>query len=172
LIYYGQELGMRGRALKDIPVSDGIQIPSREAFRWKTDLDAAGSAIWYHGDRPWWTQRYSRTRDGVSLEEEQGKADSLYHWYRKLLALRHTRPELRAGQQSLPCADTSPVLCILREQGTRRSLLLVNLGGAAARPMLAPDVAHGRWTDLLDAHGDSTPDTLLQPLEVRMLGTP
>lgn len=172
LIYYGQELGMRGRALKDIPISDGIQIPSREAFRWKTDLDAAGSAIWYRGDRPWWTQRYSRTRDGVSLEEEQAKPDSLYHWYRKLLALRHMRPELRAGQQSLPCDDASPVLCILRMQGIRRSLLLVNLGSAAARPMLAPDVARGRWANLLDAHGVSTPDALLQPLEVRMLGTP
>ncbi|HEY9132987.1 MAG TPA: alpha-amylase family glycosyl hydrolase [Dyella sp.] len=172
LIYYGQELGMRGRALKDIPISDGIQIPSREAFRWKADLDAAGSATWYRGDRPWWTQRYSRSYDGTSLEEEQAKPDSLYNWYRKLLALRHTRSELRVGQQTLPCDDASPVLCILREHGARRSLLLVNLGRTAARPSLTPDLADGKWTDLLEAHSDGTPDMPLQPLEVRMLGTP
>ena len=46
-IYYGQELGMRGREITGTG-SDGGHIPLREAFRWKADLAAPGSAIWQH----------------------------------------------------------------------------------------------------------------------------
>lgn len=174
LIYYGQELGMRGQVLKDLPVSDGLHIPLREAFRWNADLTAPGSAIWYRGDQPWWTQHRNRSNDGVSLEEQQAKPDSLYHWYRRLLALRNARPELRAGDQRILCDDDSSVLCILRQQGTQRSLLLVNLGKSETRPSLGTDELDGvRWTDLLGNGGKAqSPDAPLQPLQVRLLGTP
>jgi glycosidase len=172
LIYYGQELGMRGRAFKDIPISDGIQIPSREAFRWTADLMAPGSAIWYQGNQPWWTQRYSRSHDGVSLEEEQARPDSLYHWYRRLLAVRQQREELRDGEQRFPCDDASTVLCILRESGPHKTLLLVNLGKAPARPALDASLAPAHWTNLLDAQAGTVVDAPLQPMEVRLLGTP
>jgi alpha-amylase len=171
LIYYGQELGMRGRALKNIPLSDGIQIPSREAFRWQADLMAPGSAIWYQGDQPWWTQRYSRSHDGVSLEEEQARPDSLYHWYRRLLALRQQRQEWRDGEQRLPCNDASPVLCILREDGSRKTLLLVNLGNGVAKPQLDEASLRTRWTNLLDGAKETAAEAPLQPMQVRLLGT-
>jgi glycosidase len=172
LIYYGQELGMRGRPLQNAPVSDGIQIPMREAFRWKADLAAPGSATWYQGPQRWWTERYNRSNDGVSLEEEQARPDSLYHWYRKLLALRRARPELREGSQRILCDDASAVLCILREQGTRRTLLLVNLGHADARPALEPASAGNTpWVDLLDGGAGTAVDTVLHPMQVRVLGT-
>jgi glycosidase len=172
LIYYGQELGMRGRPLKNAPVSDGIQIPMREAFRWKADLAAPGSAIWYQGSQRWWTERFNRSHDGVSLEEEQARPDSLYHWYRKLLALRHARPELRAGEQRILCDDASAVLCILREEGQRRTLLMVNLGATAARPMLDGSLTDtASWDDLLDGGPAPPLDQPLQPMEVRVIGT-
>ncbi|PWK92437.1 alpha-amylase family glycosyl hydrolase [Fulvimonas soli] len=171
LVYYGQELGMRGRPLKDVPVSDAIQIPMREAFRWQAELEAPGSAIWYRGDRPWWTGRYNRSHDGVSLEEEQADPDSLYHWYRTLLALRRARPELREGGQRILCDDASAVLCLLREDGARRTLLLVNLGAADARPALGAKLAGAAWADLLHGGADASPAALLHPMQVRILGT-
>jgi len=173
LIYYGQELGMRGRAFKDIPISDGIQIPSREAFRWQADLMAKGSAIWYRGDQPWWTRRYGHSNDGVSLEEEQARPDSLYHWYRGLLALRQSRLEWREGSQRVLCDDASGVLCILREDGSRRSLLLVNLGKDDARPVLDKSIADsGSWIDLIDPSAKVSLDAPLAPMQVKLLGTP
>lgn len=172
LLYYGQELGMRGRAIPH-DTSDEGEIPSREAFRWKRDLLAPGSAIWYRNDRRAWDARYNRTGDGVSLQEEQPDPSSLYHWYRKLLTLRHTRPELSEGSQRLVCGASPDVLCILREKGQRRTLLLVNLGANSARPVLAPDVAgNAGWEDLLRGGRVSPAAVVLQPLQVLLLGTP
>lgn len=64
----------------------------RLLFRWNRDLLAPGSAVWYRRDRRAWSVRYNRSADGVSLQEEKADPNSLYHWYRKLLALRHARP--------------------------------------------------------------------------------
>ncbi|WP_426700857.1 alpha-amylase family glycosyl hydrolase [Rhodanobacter sp. Col0626] len=171
LIYYGQELGMRGRPLKNVPVSDAVQIPMREAFRWKADLAAPGSATWYQGPQRWWTERFNRSNDGVSLEEEQAQPGSLYHWYRKLLALRRARPELREGSQRILCDDASAVLCILREDGPRRTLLIANLGDTEARPVLDPALlGDASWFDLL-GDGKQPVDASLHPMQVRILGT-
>jgi glycosidase len=172
LIYYGQELGMRGRALPD-DHSDEVQIPSREAFRWQRDLLAPGSAIWYRHDPRAWNARYNRSDDGVSLQEEQADPDSLYHWYRKLLALRRERPELREGGQRLVCSTSPDVLCVLRQKGQERTLLLVNLGAHSARPVLAPDTTgNAGWEDLLHGGRVYPADVTLRPLEVLLSGTP
>ncbi|EIL93919.1 alpha-amylase family glycosyl hydrolase [Rhodanobacter sp. 115] len=179
LIYYGQELGMRGMQPKNfgksggIPLSDGIGIPVREAFRWQANLQAPGSAIWYEGSKPWWPDRYNRSNDGVSLQEEKARPDSLYHWYRKLLALRQARAELREGSQRILCDDNTTVLCILREDGSQRTLLLVNLGKTDAKPRLDPKLTRATtWTDLLGNHATTSPDATLQPMQVRIVGTP
>jgi alpha-amylase len=172
LIYYGQELGMRGRALPN-DHSDEVQIPSREAFRWQRDLLAPGSAIWYRHDRRAWNARYNRSDDGVSLQEEQADPDSLYHWYRKLLALRRARPELSEGSQRLVCGASPHVLCVLRQKGQERTLLLVNLGANGARPVLAPEVAgNAVWENLLHGGRVAPADVTLRPLQVLLLGTP
>lgn len=175
LLYYGQEIGMRGITGK-VGMSDANHIPLREAMRWQADLEAPGSAIWYRGTERWWTQRYNRSGDGVSVEEQDGDADSLLNWYRRLLALRERRPELRRGSQRLPCPDEGPVLCLLRETDGRRTLLLVNLGKTEAAPALDAAVGGGAWTDLMaddGASGKVDSNALsLPPMAVRILGTP
>ena len=75
-----------------------------------------------------------------------------------LLALRHARPEIDRGAQRILCDDDSAVLCILRDQGARKTLLLVNLGKRDARPSLDPaSVRDTAWTDLLDASAPASP---------------
>lgn len=171
LIHYGQELGMRGITRKGT-MSDSAHIPLREAFRWQADLEAPGSAIWYRGDKPWWHERCNRSHDGVSVEEQHGKPDSLLAWYRKLLALRQARQELRRGDQRLPCDDDSTVLCVLREDGARRTLLLVNLGADAASPALEKALTVAAWTDLVDGGKVDAATLKLPPMSVRVLGSP
>lgn len=179
LIYYGQELGMRGVQPKNlgksggIPLTDAVGIPVREAFRWDANLEAPGSAIWYRGDQWFWKDRFNRSHDGVSLREEQARPDSLYHWYKQLLALRHARAEISAGSQRILCDDDSAVLCILRGEGTQRTLLLVNLGKVDAKPRLDPGLLAGStWGDLLDHGAPASPGATLHPMQVRIVGTP
>ena len=175
LLYYGQELGMRGITRKG-SMADSAHIPLREAMRWQADLDAPGSATWYQGDKPWWTQRYNRSNDGVSVQEQDDNAASLLNWYRHLLALRQQRPELRHGTQRVLCDDAGKLLCILRETDGQRSLLIANLGDATAVPAFGKDGVDAKWIDLLatgPGAAASTSATLpLPPMTVRLLGTP
>ncbi len=173
MLYYGQELGMRG-VTANFGLSDGNHVPLREAMRWRTDLAAPGSAIWYQGDRPIWTARHNRSGDGASVEEQEADPASLLNWYRRLLALRQARTELRHGTQQLPCDDGGPVLCVLREADGRRTLLLANLGEAEANAKLDATVPREGWHDLLaqPAPADTVdPSHLpLPPMGVRILG--
>jgi len=172
MLYYGQELGMRGVTRQDPGLSDRAHIPLREAFRWEADIQAPGSAIWYADEgRWWWDQRSNRSNDGVSLAEQVGDPDSLYHWYRGLLALRQARPELRRGAQRLLCESDVAVLCVLRGEGEGRSLLLANLSDGPVRPTL-DEPPGGVWTDLMQGGGVDLEGLLLEPMQVRILGTP
>ena len=154
LIYYGQEIGMRGQQSSAFH-TDANDIGVREAFRWTRDLEAPGSAIWYAGDHPWWTGRFNRTGDGISVEEETDKPDSLLNFYRRLLELRARRAELGAGSQTILCARAASVVCFERAGGKARSLIAVNLGADPQTIEFSPeDIAAAgldrSWRDLLD----------------------
>lgn len=170
LIYYGQELGMKGRTTAG-SLSDSAQIPVREAFRWKADLEAKGSAIWYRGPQPWWTNRFNRSDDGVSVEEELGDPASLLAWYKALTALRLNRPEIRTGQQQILCGSSRGLVCVLRTKGRRKTLLIANLGTAAESPALPVSLARGKWTDLMSLRRVALGTLALAPDDVRILGS-
>ena len=122
---------MRGRRHDDW-TADGNDIPDREAFEWTRRVEGPGAALWYRGNGPWWSGRFARDDDGISVEEEQDNPASLLSFYRRLLALRRARPELLAGDQRvLPTAERN-VLAILRATPEDASVLLLNLGDAAA----------------------------------------
>jgi glycosidase len=132
-IYYGQELGMQGRQGPS-ENSDAPDIPRREAFRWTADLEAKGSAIWYSTLDRIWAARANHSNDGISVQEEANDPNSLLSWYQQLILYRRQHSEVRNGAQSFPCAADSSVLCLLRADGSKRTLLLVNLSDAPAVP--------------------------------------
>jgi glycosidase len=140
LIYYGQELGMRGRKTEAWS-SDANDIPDREAFRWSADERAPGQATWYAGDGPWWRDRYNRSHDGVSAAEEDHDPASLLNWYRRLAALRHERPEWRDGDQGEVCPKVKDVVCLMRKSGAHRSLMIANLSPTRTEFDLSPVAA-------------------------------
>jgi glycosidase len=132
IIYYGQELGMQGRKHEGW-TADGTDIPDREAFEWTAKVEGSGAATWYRGPGPWWTERYAQDDDGISVAEQTADPGSLLSFYRRLLALRRARPELRAGdQQLIALADTS-VLAVARTAGEDSCLLVANLGDRPVR---------------------------------------
>jgi alpha-amylase len=135
LIYYGQEIGMRG---KRVPAgtSDGNDIPDREAFRWTRTLEGRGTATWYRGPAAWWTERYSHDDDGVSVEEQRRDPGSLLSFYRRLLRLRRNHPELRAGDQELVDLGQPGVIGVRRSTARSVVLLLFNVSSATVMVQL------------------------------------
>ncbi len=119
LIYYGQELGMQGRQSKTRG-TDANDIPVREAFEWSAKEDAPGTATWYRDTGEWWTGRFAKDGDGISVEEQEGDPGSLLSFYQRLTALRQARPELRSGAQRVVDTDRDDVLAVLRSYGASR----------------------------------------------------
>jgi alpha-amylase len=138
LIYYGQEIGMRGEQ-SHAWNSDANDIPDREAMRWTPRLEDPGSAIWYRDTGPWWTQRFNRDGDGISVAEERDDPGSLLSFYRRLLAVRRSRPELVAGDERVIGAGAPGVLAVLRSTPAQAGLLLVNLSDSEATAVVARD---------------------------------
>lgn len=177
LIYYGQEIGMRGRQSKEWK-TDANDIPVREAMEWHAENGSTGDAEWYRESGPWWTGRYARDTDSVSVEEQQGKPGSLLSYYRRLLTLRRARPELQLGDQRLLATDSPKVLALLRSTQAQSTLLLANLGETATTVTIPRDSLPATFPraphDLL-ALGAQPPTggnlrINLAPYEIKLLG--
>ena len=157
-IYYGQELGMRGKSWDQFK-SDEKEIGMREAFRWSAKVEAPGEAIWYKGPKAYWTERFARDDDGVSVAEEERDPKSLLNNYRKLLKLRAGSTAFRNGAQRIvPTSDS--FLVIARGAGRQKYLIVANLSDRAAEYL-----ASGR-----DAFTDRAVSGLhLKPFETAVL---
>jgi len=153
LIYYGQELGMEGKQFQAWK-SDANDIPVREAFPWTATV-TRGVAVWYKDTGPWWTQSALANGRGPSLESETNSPDSVYSYYKRLLALRKTHPELVTGDQSVVKNDSDSVFSFVRFEGDRRTVVAINLSEKPVTAQLAaseatPDsraVLHNPMTD-------------------------
>jgi alpha-amylase len=107
-IYYGEELGMRGRK----PDPD-----LREPMRWHRDSRGTGESRWKRfsaGDGP-----------GVSVAAEHDDAHSLLAWYRMLIGWRRGLPVLRDGALSVPNV-ANPHLAAWKLTRTGDSVLVVH----------------------------------------------
>jgi glycosidase len=126
ILYYGQELGMRGQ-LDAGYASDEAGIPVREAFKWAATDASPGQAIWYRrpGER-FWDQRYARDHDGISVEEQDVRPDSLLNRYRHLAALRRDHPALVTGTQAVMEGDPR-LLIVERRSPGQRLMVVTNL---------------------------------------------
>lgn len=147
-IYYGQELGMRGKP-RDEYKSDEREIGMREAFRWTNKVEAPGQANWYKGPKSYWTDRFAKDDDGISAAEEDRNPTSLLNHYRRLLKLRADHLALRSGSQRIIPTDNN-ILVVERRSGTERLLIVANLSEEPAefrtdgRELLSGRAINGR----------------------------
>lgn len=131
ILYYGQELGMRG-LLDPGYKTDESAIAVREAFEWEATAASPVHALWYR--RPgqhYWDARFAKDNDGVSVAEQAGDPASLLERYRRLLALRREHGALRGDQRILDSA--SGVLAVERSSGRERLVIVANLTAAPVR---------------------------------------
>ncbi|TQV80105.1 DUF3459 domain-containing protein [Exilibacterium tricleocarpae] len=135
-LYYGQEIGMQGKK-QQYNTSDANDIPVREAFNWKTDKNYDGMAFWYRGNGPWWADSAVKDDRTRSLEQQAADPQSLWNFYRKLIALRKQKDALRSGDIRILNREHASVLSFIRSDGDAAYLISINFGDQPARTNLA-----------------------------------
>lgn len=123
MVYYGEEIGMLGDK------RDGDK-SVREPMDWYAAESGAGMTTWYKPDA-----RLNQPNDGISVEEETGKNDSLLETYRRLIALRNDSRTLRRGDFApVPVHGTDKAIAFTRSLDGEHWLVAAN---AADEPMQA-----------------------------------
>lgn len=129
-IYYGEEIGQAS-----LPGLTGDR-PVRGSMSWSADGPAAGFSPKgpYNGRAP--------NAGTHHLAAQRADPNSLWHFYRQVIGLRHARASLAQGDFAHSSAD-GLVLSFQRRLGLERSLVLINYGSASAlaRPEGLPEGA-------------------------------
>ncbi|GAB4340363.1 MAG: alpha-amylase family glycosyl hydrolase [Flammeovirgaceae bacterium] len=110
-IYYGEEIGMKGRK-PDVYI--------REPFMW--DIKGKDSL-----QTRWLEPTYSTDSTVVALKQQQEKDTSLYHHYKKWLALRKKYPALLLGGIEDADSKSQKVVSFYRRYENQELLVLHNL---------------------------------------------
>ena len=142
-------------------VTDGNDIPVREAFEWYKTVAGKGMALWYKNSGPWWEQTQLKDNDGISLEEEKNDPQSLWHFYKTLLALRKNNEVIQIGLFRIIENDNKTVLSFIRWNEENAVLVSLNLSDsqqsanldAAKFPFVA---AKAKFAELLHQSKEKT----------------
>ncbi|GLR15670.1 alpha-amylase family glycosyl hydrolase [Portibacter lacus] len=98
-IYYGQELGMKGAGgFQAYGVSDGNDIPRREALPWWAKVEGPGICLWYKETGPWWDDSNLSDYDGISVEEQLLDPNSLLNFYKEIIKIRNQHEAFQNGE--------------------------------------------------------------------------
>ncbi len=143
-IYYGQELGMFGKA-KHFGNTAGNDIPRREAFEWYKSDSGNGMAIWYKNTGPWWGQTNLIPNDGVSLQEEKGKKESLWNFYQTMIGLHKSSSALSFGEYAEVKNNNDAVFSFIRYTKKKHVLVAVNLSGEPQKASLKMEELPVKW---------------------------
>lgn len=130
VIYYGDELGMRGT--KANFGSDNNDIPMREPFKWNAVAGAPMSN--YHVlNALAFNNRVARDNDGRSVQEQSGVPGSLLETYRTLGQLRRGHAALRHGRYDAIPNSSAATWAFARTAANEETLIVaINLSGAGS----------------------------------------
>jgi alpha-amylase len=135
LIYYGQELGMKGKQMKGM--TDGNDIPIREAFEWFASGKGNGMALWYKNTGPWWDSTNIKANDGISFEEQKKDRGSLWNHYKKIIQLKKSNSSLRDGSYQMVVNDNDRVFSFMRILADEKMLVVVNLSDQPQQSLIS-----------------------------------
>ena len=183
-IFQGEELGMTNIRL---PIEQYADVEIQNLYR---DWIAAGrshdetmAAIYARGrdnartpmqwtagpnagfttGTPWLPVNPNHTE--INAAGQQADPQSVFHYYRRLIALRKTLPVFKEGSFTLLCPEDEQVFAYTRDAGAAHLLVVCNFSGEAAA---FPLPAEYRAAELLLTNCEGGGDTLL-PWEARML---
>jgi oligo-1,6-glucosidase len=190
-IYQGEELGMTNAPFDSIDdfrdiqslnhyaeavgtgadpeaVLAALRVLSRDNARTPMQWDDTENAGFTTGT-PWIAVNPNHKE--INAQAEIADDDSVFHHYRRLIALRHTEPAVADGDFHMLLADHDQVYAFTRRHGNTELLVLANFSGRPAA-IEVPDAAGWQNSELILANVPE-PEALrtrltLQPWEARI----
>jgi alpha-glucosidase len=153
-IYYGEEIGMEQVPIAPQDVRDPFErrVPGqglgRDGCRTPMQWDGSPHAG-FSTSEPWLPLSWTALTENVA--QQQSDPSSIYHLYRRLIALRKSQSALQLGSYR-PVVASGDLLLYIRELADDRILAALNLGAESAMVSLPQGAASGRL--LLSTHLD------------------
>ena len=194
-VYQGEELGMTNAhftsvgsyrdiesvnwaaeaATRGVPTESivrSLATKSRDNARTPVQWDASANAGFTTGT-PWLTVNPNHTT--INAEAAVADPGSVFHHYRRLIALRHTLPVVVHGDCRLLLPADERVFAYVRTLGEERLLVIANLSGESVEVDLGADAALLAGELLITTHDDGAAPTdgrlTLAPWESRAVLT-
>jgi glycosidase len=138
VIYYGDELGMLGRA--GSYNSDANDIPRREPMKWNAVAsESKVMSNYYALHEKAYAARMSQDNDGKSVEEQEKDPKSLLQHYRALAAVRKQFAAIRKGAYVPLSTDAKSVWCFAMNLDKGEDVVVaINLGDKAVECAVSP----------------------------------
>lgn len=184
-IYQGEELGMTNvrfeledyqdietrnmyqeRVAAGIPhqeIMESIYAKSRDNARTPMQWSEAPNAGFTAGT-PW--MKCNPNYAVINAEEELSNSDSVFHYYRKLVALRKELPVLQEGRFELLLAEDENIFAYTRTDGDARLLVVCSFSGEPCELPLLGEWEQGKT--VISNYKEQQPGCL-KPYEARMI---
>jgi oligo-1,6-glucosidase len=148
----------------------GLAAMSRDNARTPVQWDDTPNAGFTTG-RPWLAVNPNHVE--VNAAAERADPRSVFHHYRRLIALRHEDPVVALGDFTMLLPDDEQVYAFTRSLDGDALLVVVNVSGQERAVDLAgawPVTADGGWGDLvLGTHAAPGEPAVLRPWEARVV---
>ena len=183
-VYQGEELGMTNVKL---PIEQYVDLEIHNVYAerivagyapedvmasiWARGRDNARTPMqWNAGEnagfttgKPWLPVNPNHTE--INAEAALADPDSVFHYYKKLIALRKALPVFRDGSFTLLCPEDESVFAYTRDTETEHMLVVCNFTGEEA-PFTVPEAFAGAKTLLANYEGEAA---VLRPYEAKIL---
>lgn len=168
-IEQARELGLA----TDDELIAGLAAMSRDNARTPVQWDGSRHAGFTTGEP--WLEVTGNYRE-INAEAERADPDSVFHHYRRLIALRHDEPAVALGDFTMLLPEDEQVYAFTRTLGDVALLVVVNVSGEERALDLGaawPASPETGWGELVlgthaDPGGEPARETVLRPWEARV----
>jgi alpha-glucosidase len=159
-LYYGEEVGMRDAHLRRSELQDPVGIRywpvpvGRDGCRTPMQWNATENAGFGTG-KPWIRIHSNYTQRNV--ETQRKDPQSLFNFYKRLLAIRKLTRTLQQGAFVPLTYDPRRLLAYLRQDAEQTVLVVLNFGRRKVRLATGPQLRVGNWQLLLSNKRSTVP---------------
>jgi len=159
-LYYGEEIGMRDVHLRRGELQDPVGIRywpvpvGRDGCRTPMQWNATENAGFGTG-KPWIRIHSNYTQRNV--ETQRKDPQSLFNFYKRLLAIRKLTRTLQQGAFVPLTYDPRRLLAYLRQDAEQTVLVVLNFGRRKVRLATGPQLRGGNWQLLLSNKRSTVP---------------